>query len=162
MPAEVMKEVMAGKDLSRKTGAHDATAAPKPGRVEEIDASQSEFGDDEEMRELMRQMEAELRESGALDLDPSTRKVGEAGKTVEGGGKAKSAMPTTEHEEDDDESSDDGSENDMDINLARNLLESLRSQAGMAGPGSNLMGMMGMQMPRDEGQGSGSLQTKRK
>ena len=161
MPAGVMKEVMAGKDLHKKTGAHDAADAPKSGRVEEIDGSQSESGNDEDMKELMRQMEAELRESGALNLDPSTRKVGAAGKAVEGGGKAKAPVPTTEHEEDDDESSDDGSENDMDINLARNLLESLRSQAGMAGPGSNLMGMMGMQMPRDEGQGSGSLQSKR-
>ena len=162
MPAGVMREVMAGKDLSRKTGAHDAASAPKSGRVEEIDGSDSESGDDEEMKELMRQMETELRESGALNLDPSTRKVGEASKAIKGSGKASAATPATEHEEDNDESSDDGSENDIDINLAKNLLESLRSQAGMAGPGSNLMGMMGMQMPRDEGQGSGSLQSKRK
>lgn len=37
------------------------------------------------------------------------------------------------------------------MNLARNLLESLKSQAGMAGPGGNLMGMLGLGMlPRDE------------
>ena len=39
---------------------------------------------------------------------------------------------------------------DIDFNLAKNLLESFKSQGGMSGPGGNLMGMMGMQLPRDE------------
>lgn len=162
MPAEVMKEVMAGKNLRRETETHDATTVPKSGHVEEVDGSGSESGDDEEMKELMRQMEAELRESGALNLDPSTRKVGAAGKAIDGVMKAEQTIPATENEEDDGDSSDDDSENDIDVNLARNLLESLKSQAGMAGPGSNLMGMMGMQMPRDEGDTDGSPQNKRK
>ncbi len=52
----------------------------------------------------------------------------------------------------DEESSDEGDDldNEININLARNLLESLKSQAGTAGPGGNLMSMMGFQMPRDE------------
>jgi hypothetical protein len=165
MPSEVLKEVMAGKDLSRKTEPHDATAAPKSGHVAEVGKSESEPSDDEEMKEIMHQMEAELREGGALNLDPSTRKVGPAGKAIDGGGgKAKQKRPTAEDVVEDDDSSDDGSENDTDINLARNLLESLKSQAGMSGPGSNLMGMMGMAMPRDEGEAeaSGRLQNKRK
>lgn len=162
MPAEVMKEVMAGKDLRRKGEAHGVVAAPKSGHVEEVDGSESESGDDEEMKELMRQMEAELRESGALNLDPSTRKVGAAGKAVDGSGKGKQTTVGSEDDEDGGDSSDDGSENDIDINLAKNLLESLKSQAGMTGPGSNLMGMLGMQMPRDEGDTRGSPQDKRK
>ena len=48
-----------------------------------------------------------------------------------------------------DESSDDEDIN-IDYNLAQNLLESLKGQVGAAGPASNLMGLMGMAMPRDE------------
>ena len=160
MPAEVMREVMAGKDLKRKTGAPDATA-PRSGHVEEVEASDSDYGDDEEMKEMMRQMEVELRESGALDLDPSTHGT-KASNAIDGSGKGKQTAVSTEEQEETDDSSDDGSENEIDINLARNLLESLKSQAGTAGPGSNIMGMMGLRMPRDEGEGSGRLQDKRK
>lgn len=162
MPAKVMQEVMAGKDLKRTPAAHDGAGVLKSGRVEEIEGSDSESGDDQEMQELMRQMEAELRENGALNLDPSQRKVGSAGKAVDGNGKGKQAMSTTEDQDETDGSSDDGSENDIHINLARNLLESLKSQAGMAGPGGNMLGLMGLQMPRDKGDASGSVQSKRK
>ena len=63
-------------------------------------------------------------------------------------GKAKA----TELVEEESDESDGGEGNDIDINLAKNLLESFKSQAGMAGPGGNLMGMMGLNMPRDEKQ----------
>jgi hypothetical protein len=53
-----------------------------------------------------------------------------------------------ERADDEEESSDE--EVDIDYNLAKNLLESFKSQAGMAGPAGNLLGMMGMQLPRDE------------
>lgn len=39
---------------------------------------------------------------------------------------------------------------DIDFNLAKNLLESFKSQAGTAGPGGNLLGMMGIRLPRDD------------
>lgn len=39
---------------------------------------------------------------------------------------------------------------DIDYNLARNLLESFKSQHGTAGPGGNLLGLMGMRLPRDD------------
>ena len=45
---------------------------------------------------------------------------------------------------------DDDSEVDIDVNLAKNLLESFKGQSGHAGPGGNLMGLMGLRMPRDE------------
>jgi hypothetical protein len=158
MPAEVMKEVMAGEDLRRKTDPHDATTAPKSGRVddiEDLDSDADQFSDEE-----MHQMEAELRASGALNLDPSTRSIGTAGKAIDRFSRPKQTDPTTQTaEEDDNDSSDAGSENDIDINLARNLLESLKSQAGMAGPASNLMGMLGLgAMPRDEGDGEGEAE----
>ena len=39
---------------------------------------------------------------------------------------------------------------DIDYNLAKNLLESFKSQHGAAGPGGNLLGLIGMRLPRDE------------
>ena len=39
---------------------------------------------------------------------------------------------------------------DIDYNLAQNLLESFKSQHGAAGPGGNLLGLMGMRLPRDD------------
>ena len=48
-------------------------------------------------------------------------------------------------------SSDDEEFNDVDMGLAKNMLESFKGQAGMAGPAGNLMRAMGVNMPRDEG-----------
>ena len=39
---------------------------------------------------------------------------------------------------------------DADFNLVQNMLESFKSQGGMAGPGGNVMSMMGMRLPRDD------------
>lgn len=39
---------------------------------------------------------------------------------------------------------------DIDYNLAQNLLESFKSQHGAAGPGGNLLGLIGMRLPRDD------------
>lgn len=42
---------------------------------------------------------------------------------------------------------------DIDYNLAKNLLESFKSQHGAAGPGGNLLGLIGMRLPRDDDDG---------
>ncbi|KAF2169636.1 hypothetical protein M409DRAFT_20050 [Zasmidium cellare ATCC 36951] len=47
-------------------------------------------------------------------------------------------------------SSDDEDYNDVDLDLAKNMLESFKGQAGMAGPAGNLMRALGVNMPRDE------------
>lgn len=39
---------------------------------------------------------------------------------------------------------------DMDLNLAKNLLESFKSQGGLPGPGGNLLSRLGIVLPRDE------------
>ena len=39
---------------------------------------------------------------------------------------------------------------DLDLILVKNLLESYSSQHGLAGPASNLLGSMGLQLPDDE------------
>ncbi|XP_024522495.1 protein ecdysoneless homolog [Selaginella moellendorffii] len=39
---------------------------------------------------------------------------------------------------------------DVDLNLLKNLLDSYSSQQGLPGPASNVLGMMGMQLPDDK------------
>lgn len=45
---------------------------------------------------------------------------------------------------------------DVDLNLVKSLLESFSSQQGLPGPASNLLGLMGKQLPHDDaGEGKG-------
>lgn len=39
---------------------------------------------------------------------------------------------------------------DVDVNLVKSLLESCGSQEGLPGPASNLLGLMGVRLPKDE------------
>jgi hypothetical protein len=116
------------------------------GRIEEIDSDNEDDGEDEDakIREVMQRMEAELNEGGALNLDPTPQKLTALKEKVQLGRENNSS-----NAQDDDEGETD-EEVDIDFNLVKNLLESFKSQAGMAGPGGNLMGMMGLQLPRDE------------
>lgn len=114
--------------------------AMESGRVEELDSDVEEHGED--IRPLIQQMEAELNEYGALDLDPTPRKIDASKRDLKGKGPTKSGHMHGEPDGD--------AETNTDVNLARNLLESFRSQGGAAGPGGNMMGLMGLKMPRDE------------
>ncbi|KAI1295028.1 SGT1-domain-containing protein [Xylaria venustula] len=101
--------------------------------------------EEEDIRQLAAQMEAELKELGALKLDAKPERA----KAIE----SKASNDDSEHkgkgvQETGEESGDE--EVDIDYNLAKNLLESFKSQAGLAGPAGNLMGMMGIKLPRDE------------
>ena len=118
------------------------------GRVEELEPDEED--DAEAIQSLTQRMEAELKESGALDLVPASRKVGAARRAVKGEGTATNAK-----EDETESDSEHGEGDNIDANLARNLLESFKSQAGMAGPGGNVMRMMGLSMPRDEDDGAG-------
>lgn len=146
--ATMMREMMGmPSEEPDEDGAQPAKSKPilpKGQRILEIDSD--EEGDDEdeaeELKKVMQRMEAELNEQGALNLDPTPRKLAAL--------KENPQSPTDEkHSGQYSEEESDG-EIDIDFNLAKNLLESFKSQAGMAGPGGNLMGMMGMQLPRDE------------
>ncbi|KAI9707535.1 MAG: hypothetical protein M1836_000496 [Candelina mexicana] len=116
-------------------------------RVGELD-SDDEEGEGEEIRKVMQRMEAELNEADALNLDPTPRKIA----ATKGGVKGKLKGVESPDMNGLVEKSDD-EDVDIDFNLAKNLLESFKGQAGMAGPGGNLMGMLGMQLPRDEDDG---------
>ena len=115
--------------------------------VEQITGVLAESDEERETQQLTEAMEAELKAAGALQLDPYPRKGGNwespqleslVGDSVAG-----------EASQEDEKTSED-KKLDVDYNLAKNLLESFRSQAGVAGPSGNLMGLMGMHFPRDE------------
>jgi hypothetical protein len=105
----------------------------------------NEAVEDMDIRELMARMESELSEHGALNLDAAPRNPallrGRALGDEQGETLANDSAIEGESGEEDVE---------LDYNLAKNILESFKSQAGLAGPAGNLLGMMGMRLPRDE------------
>ena len=112
------------------------------------DSAETDDRDSKILHEEMRAMEMELRDAGALQLNAKQDldKLVISPRAIREG-------PSSEHpskgsatllQDKDDEGVD------IDFNLAQNLLESFKSQGGAAGPGGNLMGLMGLQMPRDE------------
>lgn len=136
--AKMMREMMG---LPSEDAAREKDKAPTSTRQaatkEEIDTD--EENEDEEIRKLMGQMEAELNGLGALKLEPPMKEVPKL--------KGKGKEPMAAEDESDEE--EDG-EVDIDYNLAKNLLESFKSQGGMSGPTGNLLSLMGMKLPRDE------------
>lgn len=149
--AKMMREMMGlpseeqGEDSAAALGSLDSRAQPGKQILESVDSNVDENEIDEatEIQKLMEQMGAELNEADALNLDPTPNKLAAL---------KRNSKPGKQHNRDDEECSEEFNDDDIDIdfNLAKNLLESFKSQAGMAGPGGNMMGMMGMQLPRDE------------
>ncbi|EON65098.1 hypothetical protein W97_04333 [Coniosporium apollinis CBS 100218] len=138
--ARMMREMMGMPPDDAPVVTHDVRQ--DVGRVVEVEDSDEE---EEKLEDVMQRMEAELKEAGALNLDPTPREA-----ALKGIDKGKGRSLIEERTHNVEESSDEG-EVDIDFNLAKNLLESLKGQAGMAGPAGNLMGLMGVKMPRDEG-----------
>ncbi|RCI11445.1 hypothetical protein L249_7471 [Ophiocordyceps polyrhachis-furcata BCC 54312] len=113
----------------------------------EKDAATQEDG---EIQELSIQMENELRNHGALKYDDANAKqlaVDNGSRSVGKGKELERRCSTTGTVEDEE---GDDSEVQIDYILARNLLESFKSQAGLAGPTGNVLGMMGFRLPRDD------------
>ncbi|KAJ5808503.1 hypothetical protein N7474_009772 [Penicillium riverlandense] len=104
-------------------------------RVEELDSDKEE-DDTEQINELSRQMETELRGTGVLNLNRPQQKLSESSS------KGKAAESSNQEEGDEDE--------DVNINLARNLLEALQGEGGAAGPAANMLSMMGLPIPKDD------------
>jgi SGT1 protein len=138
--AKMMREMMGLPSDAEASGVGNAPRTGS-GRVQELESDEEA---NEDIQLVMQQMEAELNETGALDLNPTPRKIGTTKRAVKG----KASMKRKPIEDSDE--SGDAVEEEIDVNLARNLLESLKSQAGTSGPGGNLMGLMGFKMPRDE------------
>lgn len=132
--SRMMKEMMGTSSTAGRQG------VPRPSgsrnRVEELDTDEED--DTEQIQQLSNQMEAELKGTGVLDLN--RKQPGDKQALSEGGSK----HPPASHDEPAAE------EEDVDINLARNLLESLQGQGGDAGPASSMLSMMGLPVPKGE------------
>jgi hypothetical protein len=129
--------------------------------------NQSDVDEDEEMRKVMDLMEKELKSHGALNPGNKAPKTDDGGKKkpIFGperppGMQSKDVVKRQDGEDGADEefgpadgelSSDDEEFNDVDLGLAKNMLESFKGEAGVAGPAGNLMKALGVNMPRDEG-----------
>lgn len=140
-------------------------------------SKEEESDEDQEMKKIMEMYKKELKGHGALRLDGDRIvKSGGTGKRktkpeahvdrqsnkVMFGPERPPGMQVTklpEVGEADEEvgpgeeelSSDDEEFNDVDLNLAKNMLESFKGQAGMAGPAGAMLKRFGINMPRDEG-----------
>jgi SGT1 protein len=140
MPKEVMEEIMRGKLDGEGKAVHSEIVTKPPIAKEMEDGGELSSGESEDdMETTMARMEAELRDHGALDLGSPPFEEG----------KGKRAIKISGEDEDSDSSENGGGENDTDVNLARNLLASFKAQAGVSGPGGNMMGLMGLNMPKD-------------
>lgn len=143
--ATMMREMM-GVSLD-----HTASTSPKP-VLDETDTGHDgpEYEDEGgKIRKVMQDMEIELGDAGALQLDcsPNADLYTLQGKIL-----ASNTQSGLEHSTGatGNASGAENEEIDIDYNLAKNLLESFKSQGGAAGPGGNLLGLMGMHLPRDE------------
>lgn len=121
---------------------------------QEMEPERSGFIDEaEDIGLVSSQIEAELRQHAALELGAVTKPPLALEKHEADG----EASESQEHMDSTSAKTEEDSENeaDIDLNLAQNLLESFKSQAGLPGPTGNLLGLMGFRLPRDEDGGRG-------
>lgn len=147
--ARLMKEMM-GLPSDTKPSTGSTTKPPPTAATSSNQEDKDDIEEVEEIRNLTSQFEAELNHHGALKLDPPNKKqpqLKEDADRTTGKGKGKQRQAT----EGEAENSED--EVDIDYNLAKNLLESFKSQGGMSGPTGNMLSMMGLNLPRDEDDG---------
>lgn len=133
--ARMMKEMM-GMPSGPAQG--PSRTATKQHRIQEVGSDEED--DTEQIQELSRQMEAELRGTGVLDLNKRQRSL--AAEASKSKGKDAESNDTDDEVEEETE--------DANINLARNLLESLQGQAGTAGPAGNMLSMLNLPMPKSD------------
>ncbi|KAK4693712.1 hypothetical protein P7C71_g3739, partial [Lecanoromycetidae sp. Uapishka_2] len=144
----MMKEMMGLPSVQAKAENSDLFSKGGIHQGEQNFEVSSDEGEEREIQQAMQAVETELREAGALDLDQTQTHDGS--KSQPSLIRASSESPNIETTA---EGGPDGDDLDIDFNLAKNLLESFKSQGGASGPGSNLIGLMGLRVPRDEHSG---------
>ena len=155
--AEMMREMMGlpadtkPSTSTNSTERHNADDMHAKAAVDKEDNEAKNDKEDEEdegegFRRVMHEMEAELRDAGALSLDHQPKEPAETRQALRGVQEGHDSPDVGEFEK----INEDLQEASIDYNLAKNLLESFKSQAGMAGPGGNILRSMGLQLPRDE------------
>ena len=143
--ATMIREMM-GMPPETKDGLSNASGGSRASIVGDVRASGVDPSAREEELEVLRlsqAMEAELKAAGALQLDSIAHASGMNGIK----NKIKDRRELAAEEEDSEDENDNDGDLNIDFNLAKNLLESFKSQTGAAGPGSSIMGM---RLPRDE------------
>ena len=145
--AKMMREMMGLPPIGG-----DSNTTPKISHYEEdgVLCVSSNEGDEKGVQQAMQDIENELREAGALKLN---YRQGTASPDLQRQGIAigSSSRPSTPLAGEEDASEDEDAQ--INFSLAQNLLESFKSQGGVSGPGGNMMDMMGIRLPRDEGDG---------
>lgn len=147
--SRLMTEMM-GMPANIRTASSDSASKGKAAVPDTV--VQPTEGEVEDIKSIASQMEAELKGHGALRLDSSKSEQGRLEDGKQESGKSKDKKKKKHRESGADKTGSDD-EVDIDYNLAKNLLESFKSQGGMAGPTGNLIGLMGFQLPRDEDEG---------
>ena len=137
--ARMMREMMG---LPPEEGAQTSGQGLRPQKASSGKADQDP---NEDIREVMKRMEEELKEHGVLNLDPTPRKLNASRPSAKGKEVASSSSKRGQSVEGDSEE-----EVDMDFTLAKNMLEAFKSQGGASGPAGNLMGLMGVHLPPDK------------
>lgn len=133
--SKMMKEMMGLPSMPGLPGSSKPSTSRN--RVEELGDDSED--DTEQIKQLSKEMEAELRGTGVLNLNrPSGKQAlseeASSGAQAEGSGNKE----------------DEAADEDIDINLAKNILESLQGQAGSAGPAGNMLSMLNLQVPKDD------------
>jgi len=122
--------------------------------LEMEDEEEANRDDEEDAKKVMEMMERELKGHGALDLNDLKRRAESREQQGLIYGKGKGPQPFQKNHDDDEveelSSDDDNEENDVNVDLLRNLLESLKNEGGMSGPASNMLASMGIRLPRDD------------
>ena len=140
-PSKICQEMLSAKTTQR--GLDIASDS-------RVDAHDS----DEQLEKLSKAMESELLGLGALQntgsKNPRAIPFAEAFRLDE------SRLDTAQQENQEHGGEE---EDSTDLNLATNMLESFKSQAGLAGPGGNLMGLLGIRLPRDDDGSNGARAT---
>jgi hypothetical protein len=147
--ARMMREMMGFPSDEVETAAQTTKTSTEKPEASSMRAEDTIDEETKEIQELMAQFESELKGHGALNLNPKPEKPAMI-KNV-GKGKQREDDPVTPRNVYDEESESGDDEVDIDYNLAKNLLESFKGQAGLAGPASNILGMLGINLPQDEG-----------
>ena len=142
---QMMREMLGMASTSANAGDNKQIENLSGAQSGGISSDWTEGEDEEGVFLKMHEMEKELREAGALDV--GSKQPSETSGLKQGYVDEESDARVPGEPDADDE------DVEVDFNLAKNLLESFKSQGGMPGPTGNLMGLMGVQLPRDEDRG---------
>ncbi|KAF3911835.1 hypothetical protein AA313_de0208449 [Arthrobotrys entomopaga] len=129
--------------------------------LDEGDEISDDDGEEMSIRQTMAKMEEELVAAGALDPDRPGANIDQQQQqqqqgSVRGRKKYKNPASTTMQQQ------SNNPDAELNYEIAKNMLESLKTQGGDAGPAANMLRSMGMVMPRDDGDEEGTMKKKKK